>query len=80
MVSDSVMVLLQGALWIVESGGLLQIGIRAYSLDEAKFVETENRIETFYAQELFSPSAGMTIWNNLIQKISQLSGPVLVDF
>ena len=61
-------------------GGLLQIGIRAYSLDEAKFVETENRVETFYAQELFSPSAGNTAWNNLIYRISQLTGPVWLTF
>ena len=61
-------------------GGLLQIGIRAYSLDEAKFVETENRVETFYAQELFSPSAGNTAWNNLIHRISQLTGPVWLTF
>ena len=61
-------------------GGLLQIGIRAYSLDEAKFAETDNRIETFYAQDLFSPSAGMTIWNSLIVRISQLSGPIWLTF
>ena len=61
-------------------GGLLQIGIRAYSLDEAKFAETDNRIETFYAQDLFSPSAGMTIWNSLIERISQLSGPIWLTF
>ena len=61
-------------------GGLLQIGIRAYSLDEEKFAETENRVETFYAQELFSPSAGKTAWNNLIQRINQLSGPVWLTF
>ena len=61
-------------------GCLLQIGIRAYSLDEAKFAETDDRIETFYAQDLFSPSAGMTIWNSLIERISQLSGPIWLTF
>ena len=61
-------------------GCLLQIGIRAYSLDEAKFAEADDRIETFYAQDLFSPSAGMTIWNSLIERISQLSGPIWLTF
>ena len=61
-------------------GCLLQIGIRAYSLDEAKFAETDDRIETFYSQDLFSPSAGMTIWNSLIERISQLSGPIWLTF
>ena len=61
-------------------GGLMQIGIRAYSLDEAKFAETDNRIETFYAQDLFSPSTGMTVWNSLIERISNLSGPIWLTF
>ncbi len=61
-------------------GGLLQIGIRAYSIDEAKFADVENRIETFYAQELFSPTAGKTGWNSLIERISQLTGPVWLTF
>ncbi len=61
-------------------GGLLQIGIRAYSLNEAKFAKTENRVETFYAQELFSPSTGNTAWNNLIHRIGQLRGPVWLTF
>ena len=61
-------------------GGLMQIGIRAYSLDEAKFAETDNRIETFYAQDLFSPSAGMNVWNSLIERISNLSGPIWLTF
>jgi len=61
-------------------GGLMQIGIRAYSLDEAKFAETDNRIETFYAQDLFSPSAGMDVWNSLIERISNLSGPIWLTF
>ena len=61
-------------------GSLMQIGIRAYSLDEAKFAETDNRIETFYAQDLFSPSAGMNVWNSLIERISNLSGPIWLTF
>lgn len=61
-------------------GSLMQIGIRAYSLDEAKFAETDNRIETFYAQDLFSPSTGMTVWNSLIESISNLSGPIWLTF
>ncbi|GIS41566.1 MAG: hypothetical protein Ct9H90mP14_0220 [Methanobacteriota archaeon] len=80
MVSDSVMVLLPRRALVCGIGGLLQIGIRAYSLDEAKFAETDDRIETFYAQDLFSPSAGMTIWNSLIERISQLSGPIWLNF
>ena len=61
-------------------GGLLQIGIRAYSLDEARFAESDNRVETFYAQDLFSPSNGQTGWNSLLERIGSLSGPVWLTF
>ena len=61
-------------------GGLLQIGIRAYSLDEVKFAKSDYRVETFYAQDLFSPSNGQTGWNSLLERIGSLSGPVWLTF
>ncbi|MEC8939013.1 MAG: arginase family protein [Candidatus Thermoplasmatota archaeon] len=62
------------------TGGLLQIGIRALSRDEAEFAAADDRVETFYARDLFSPSAGEAGWTSLVQRISELSGPVWLTF
>ena len=62
------------------TGGLLQIGIRALSRDEAEFAAADDRVETFYARDLFRPSAGEAGWTSLVQRISELSGPVWLTF
>lgn len=61
-------------------GGLLQIGIRALCRDEAEFAAADDRVETFYARDLFSPSKGNSGWETLLARIDGLSGPVWLTF
>ena len=61
-------------------GNLMQIGIRALSLEEAKLIEEEKRITTFYARDLFNLRDGGVGWNNLISEVEKLSGPVWLTF
>tara|TARA_Y100001970_G_scaffold30856_1_gene38303 strand:- start:10206 stop:11138 length:933 start_codon:yes stop_codon:yes gene_type:complete len=61
-------------------GNLIQIGIRALSLEESKLIEMDDRIDTFYARDLFNPINGKMEWDNLIKEIKKLSGPVWITF
>ncbi len=61
-------------------GGLVQIGIRALCRDEAEFAAADDRVETFYARDLFSPSDGQAGWEALLARIDNLSGPVWLTF
>ncbi len=61
-------------------GNLLQIGIRALCRDEAEFATADDRVETFYARDLFSPCDGQAGWEALLARIEELSGPVWLTF
>lgn len=61
-------------------GGLLQIGIRALGRDEAEFAAADDRVETFYARDLFSPSNGNSGWEALLARIEGLNGAVWITF
>ena len=61
-------------------GGLLQIGIRALGRDEAEFAAADDRVETFYARDLFSPSNGNSGWEALLARIEGLTGVVWITF
>lgn len=57
-------------------GKLVQIGIRAYSKQEAEFIEKDQRVTTFFARDTQSPSHGEAAWTSCLETLRSLSGPV----
>lgn len=57
-------------------GRLIQIGIRAHSREEEGRIRSDDRIETWYARDLFHPSGSAKAWDGLIDVLSGLRGPV----
>ena len=57
-------------------GNLLQVGVRAYSREEAVRIDSDDRIKTWFARELLSPCDGNANWTNWIDTISKIEGPV----
>tara|TARA_Y100000766_G_scaffold272290_1_gene271965 strand:+ start:6477 stop:7571 length:1095 start_codon:yes stop_codon:yes gene_type:complete len=57
-------------------GRLFQIGIRAYSKQEAEVIEQDNRVKTFFARDTQSPSNGEEAWSSCLEELRNLSGPV----
>ena len=68
-------VLLQRSL-DVGIGRLLQAGIRAYSLEEAERIRSDDRITTFFARDTQHPHTGSDAWQTWLNHLSSLSGPV----
>ena len=57
-------------------GRLIQIGIRAYSKQEAEYIEQDKRVKTFFARDTQSPSNGEDAWNSCLEELRNLTGPV----
>ena len=57
-------------------GRLLQAGIRAYSLEEAERIRSDERITTFFARNTQHPHTGGAAWQAWLDQLSSLSGPV----
>jgi agmatinase len=57
-------------------GRLLQVGIRAYSKEEAEIIENDERITTFFARDTQSPTSGHESWKAWLSELSTLEGPV----
>ncbi|HJM55488.1 MAG TPA: arginase family protein [Poseidonia sp.] len=57
-------------------GNLLQAGIRAYSLEEAQLIETDERITTFFACDTQHPPNENESWLKWLDALRNLSGPV----
>ena len=57
-------------------GQLLQAGIRAYSLEEAERIRSDERITTFFARDTQHPHTGGAAWQAWLDQLSSLSGPV----
>jgi agmatinase len=57
-------------------GRLLQVGIRAYSKQEAELIQTDERITTFFARDTQSPTHGKAAWSQWLETLQTLSGPV----
>lgn len=57
-------------------GRLLQVGIRAYSKQEAELIRKDERITTFFARDTQSPTYGQEAWSAWLATLSTLSGPV----
>jgi len=62
----------------LESGavGLYQIGIRAYSKEELEKINSDDRIKTWFCKDVMNPCTGEKYWNNWIDEISKIKGPV----
>lgn len=57
-------------------GRLIQIGIRAHSLEEEERIRSDDRIETHYARDLLSPCGGAAHWARLVEALRAIQGPV----
>ena len=57
-------------------GRLLQVGIRAYSKEEAGLIESDERITTFFAKDTQSTLHGAKHWSQWLETLSGVSGPV----
>ncbi|RAH14749.1 MAG: agmatinase [Methanobacteriota archaeon] len=56
--------------------GVYQLGIRAYSNQEAEVIENDKRVKTWFAKQLLNPFQGQNYWNNWLENISDIEGPV----
>ena len=61
-------------------GRVIQIGVRAYSMEEEELMRSEDRIQTWLARDLLSVSDGNLEWNRMIGSLSEISGPVWLTF
>jgi agmatinase len=61
-------------------GKVIQIGVRAYCEEEAAFIESDERVETWFAKDLFSASINKAGWKNLIQRICDIEGVIWLTF
>jgi len=61
-------------------GNLLQIGVRAYSREEEEFIDSDERVSTWFARDFLAPSGGEEGWKNLLEEVSALTGPVWLTF
>ncbi|RZD35524.1 MAG: hypothetical protein CXT72_03670 [Methanobacteriota archaeon] len=61
-------------------GKVIQIGVRAYCEEEAEFIESDERVETWFAKDLFSASINKAGWKNLIQRICDIEGAIWLTF
>jgi len=56
--------------------GVYQIGIRAYCKQEAEYISSDDRVNTWFAKDILNPSTGQGSWTDWLDKISQIKGPV----
>lgn len=55
---------------------LLQVGIRAFSMEEHERIESDARINTWFARDLFAPSSNGTGWRSWLEALKAVEGPV----
>ena len=53
-----------------------QVGIRAYCLQEAMLIDNDDRIHTWFAREIMSPSTGAAEWSKWLESIKNITVPV----
>ena len=56
--------------------GVYQTGIRAYCKQEAEYISSDDRVNTWFAKDILNPSTGQESWSDWLDKISQIKGPV----
>jgi agmatinase len=60
-------------------GEIIQIGIRAWSREEANFSQSHPRIRTHLASNILAVSGGEEAWNLVMDELMSLSGPVWIS-
>ena len=53
-----------------------QVGIRAYCKQEADYISNDDRVNTWFAKDIFNPLNGDKSWVDWLQTISKIQGPV----
>ena len=61
-------------------GRLLQVGVRAHSLEEQQRIDDDARITTWFARDVMAPRGGETNWASFIEVLKGLEGPVHLTF
>ena len=61
-------------------GKIVQVGIRTYCLEEKEIIETDERVNTWFARDLIRMDSEKSNWNEMINQIKNLSGPVWLSF
>ena len=61
-------------------GKVIQIGVRAYCEEEAEFIESDERVETWFAKDIFSVTNNKSGWENLIRRICDIEGEIWLTF
>ena len=53
-----------------------QVGIRAYCRQDADYIENDERVNTWFARDVMSPCTGAKAWNEWLEAIAKIEGPV----
>jgi agmatinase len=61
-------------------GKVIQIGVRAFSLEEEVLMESEERVQTWFAKDLLAVSDGNSEWKRMISSLAEITGPVWLTF
>jgi len=61
-------------------GGVIQIGVRAFSAEEESIIDSEDRVQTWFARDLLPASGRTTRWKEMIASLSEIEGPVWLTF
>ena len=61
-------------------GRVIQIGVRAFSLEEEVLMESEERVQTWFAKDLLAVSDGNSEWKRMISSLAEITGPVWLTF
>ncbi len=59
-------------------GNIMQFGIRAYSKEEEEMFTDDERIDTYLARHILSPSDNGKHWFEWLEKLGELKGPVWI--
>ena len=60
----------------VGAKALYQVGVRAYSKQEAEMIDNDERVNTWFARDVMSPCTGAKAWDEWLAAISNIEGPV----
>ena len=61
-------------------GRVIQIGVRAFSLEEEILMGSEERVQTWFAKNLLAVSDGNSEWERMIGSLAEITGPVWLTF
>ena len=61
-------------------GNIIQIGIRTYSSEEKNIIDSDERINTWFAKDLLKINHNNSNWDLMINEIKNIDGPVWLSF